>query len=230
MLRAPDMQEILLINPNSSLTTTAMMVRLAASEAPPGWRVLGATAQGGPSMIVDEVELHAAAFEVERVWRAHARQASGATSGVIVGAFGDPGVDRVRAACAVPVVGICEAAMHEAAAGGRRFGIATVTPALVDAIDGLAVVHGLAACYAGIQLTPGDPRALTADPRALEEALALTVARCIERDGAQAVIIGGGPLGQAAVALAARFAVPVIAPIAAAMRRLSVLLGDVSPD
>jgi len=40
-------------------------------------------------------------------------------------------------------------------------------------------------------------------------------------DGAQAVIIGGGPLGQAAVRLAQRFDVPIIAPISAAMRRLS---------
>ena len=215
------MRDILLLNPNTSTATTAMMVRLAALAAPPGWRVRGATAGDGPGMIVDEAELERSAVEVERSWRADAQAVATPVAGVIVGAFGDPGIARLRAISAVPVVGLCESSMHEAAAGGRRFGIATVTPGLVRAIDGLARAHGFASLYTGIQLTPGEPRALAADPRALEDALAEAVARCIEHDGAEAVIIGGGPLGQAAAALGARFAVPVIAPIAAAVRRLT---------
>jgi Asp/Glu/hydantoin racemase len=39
-------------------------------------------------------------------------------------------------------------------------------------------------------------------------------------DGAEAVIIGGGPLGQAAIALTPRFTTPIVAPIPAAVRRL----------
>ncbi|MES1265323.1 MAG: aspartate/glutamate racemase family protein, partial [Variovorax sp.] len=79
---------------------------------------------------------------------------------------------------------------------------------------------GLLAVYTGIRLTDGDPRQLAADPQALEEALARAVQRSIDDDGAEAVIIGGGPLGQAAIGLQGRFAVPVIAPIPAAMRLL----------
>jgi len=79
---------------------------------------------------------------------------------------------------------------------------------------------GLLGLYAGTRLTQGDPRELAAEPQALEDALARAVQRCIDEDGAQAVIIGGGPLGQAALALAPRFGVPVIAPISAAMRQL----------
>jgi len=52
------------------------------------------------------------------------------------------------------------------------------------------------------------------------EALAEAVRQSIRCDGAQAVIIGGGPLGQAAIALASRFTTPIIAPIPAAVRRL----------
>jgi Asp/Glu/hydantoin racemase len=120
----------------------------------------------------------------------------------------------------VPVVGIAEASMREASEGRRRFGIATVTPELVSPINGRAEALGLRDLYTGIRLTQGDPRALAADPQALEEALARAVQRCIEEDGAEAVIVGGGPLGQAALALARRFDVPVIAPISAAMRLL----------
>lgn len=210
------MRDILLINPNSSTATTAMMVQIAAGGARPGFRVRGVTASAGPSMIVNTHELDAAAVEVERVWHSTGRD----YAGVVISAFGDPGIERVRAACRVPVVGICEASMLEAGEGGRRFGIATVTPELVVPIDARADELGLGAVYTGIRLTEGDPRGLAGDPGALEDALAQVVQRCIDEDGAQAVIIGGGPLGQAAVGLAKRFDVPVIAPISAAMRLL----------
>ncbi|MET0208355.1 MAG: aspartate/glutamate racemase family protein [Burkholderiaceae bacterium] len=227
--KAMDMQRraILVINPNASTATTAMMVKIAAEDPSCDFEVLGATASRGPQMIVNAQELAAAGLEVERSWIAErdAHAAAGkAWAGVIVSAFGVPGLERVRTLASVPVVGICEASMLEAAQGGRRFGIATVTPELVEAIDGRAEHLGLAHLYTGIRLTEGDPRELAADPQALEEALAQTVKRCIEDDGAQAVIIGGGPLGQAALALAPRFDVPVIAPIAAAVRRLAALL------
>jgi Asp/Glu/hydantoin racemase len=154
---------------------------------------------------------------VLKAWRS---AAGGRWNGVIVSAFGDPGIELLRREASVPVVGIAEASMLAASEGRRRFGIATVTPELVSPIEGRAAALGLRALYTGIRLTQGDPRALAADPQALEEALAKAVQCCIDEDGAQAVIIGGGPLGQAALALAPRFDVPVIAPISAAMRLL----------
>jgi len=211
------MPNILLINPNASQATTDMMVRIAQDDAPAGYTVVGATAANGPSMIVNEVELAAAAGEVE----ATRRSAQVPHAGVIISAFGDPGVAQVRdASWPTPVVGICEASMFEASEGGRRFGVATVTPDLVAAIDAKAHELGLGALYTGVRLTPGEPRALTADSDALEQALAHAVRACLE-DGAQAVIIGGGPLGQAALRLARQFDVPIIAPISAAVRRLT---------
>ena len=79
---------------------------------------------------------------------------------------------------------------------------------------------GVADLYTGIRLTQGDPLTLVADPPGLVEALAEAVRQSISCDGAQAVIIGGGPLGRAAIALASRFTTPIIAPIPAAVRRL----------
>lgn len=210
------MTEILLINPNSSEATTAMMVEIAAANLPPGFSVRGATARRGPTMIVNETELGAAAAEVQDV----VRTAGTGHAGIIISAFGDPGVEQARAISRVPVVGIAEASMLEASGRGmRRFGVATVTPDLVAAIDGRAAALGLHGMYTGIQLTAGDPRALAAEPDKLTAALGVAVQRCID-DGAQAVIIGGGPLGQAALALAGRFSVPVIAPIPVAVRLL----------
>jgi Asp/Glu/hydantoin racemase len=124
----------------------------------------------------------------------------------------------------IPVVGICEAAMIDAAAGGRRFGVATVTPDLVAPITERARDLGLLHLFTGIRLTPGDPLALTADPARLQQSLAEVVATCFDEDHAEAVIIGGGPLGQAATGLAQSLKQPIIAPIPAAVRRLVTMM------
>ena len=110
--------------------------------------------------------------------------------------------------------------MHQAAAGNRRFAVATVTPALVPAIDARAHALGLAHLYCGTRVTPTIP----ASPAALAEALAEAVTLCIA-DGAEAVIIGGGPLANAATTLALRFSIPIIAPIPAAMAQMLATLG-----
>ncbi len=209
------MTALLLINPNSSQATTRMMVAIAQAEAGDRAGIRGVTARRGPPMIVTPDALAASAAEVV------ALGLEAEADGIIVGAFGDPGLDELKRRAAVPVVGICEAAMREAAEGGRRFGVATTTPELAAAID--AKGAAFAPLYTGIRLTTGDPFALVADPQALAEALATATAACFA-DGAEAVIIGGGPLGQAAVTLEKRFARPVIGPIPAAVRRLLRLL------
>ncbi|HZP78284.1 MAG TPA: aspartate/glutamate racemase family protein [Pseudolabrys sp.] len=210
------MKRVLLINPNSSAETTAMMVAIAQDAMGGELAVDGATATRAPSMIVLARELAAAASEVVEIGVAKAAGAAG----IIVSAFGDPGLDALRREIAIPAVGICEGSMLEAAAGGRRFGVATVTPDLAGPIEGRVRALGLAPLYTGIRLTPGDPRVLASNADRLEKALAAAVADCIHRDGAQAVIIGGGPLGQAAIGLARSFPEPIIAPIPAAVRLL----------
>ena len=125
------MPRILLINANSSEATTAMMVGIARGVVPETISVVGATATRSPPMIVTAEALAAAADEVIEIGMREA----GAVAGVIVGAFGDPGLASLQRQLPIPVVGICQAAMLEAATDGRRFGVATTTPDLVAAID-----------------------------------------------------------------------------------------------
>ncbi len=215
------MRRILLINPNTSQTTTDMMVRIAQLVASDNVEIVGATAQRGPSMIVDPTALAASAPQVVEIGSARAKD----VSGIIISAFGDPGIDDLRRAVSIPVVGIAEAAMLTASANGRRFGVATTTPGLVASIDARAAELGLAHLYTGTRLTSGDPLKLSADPERLVYALRLAVSDCIQLDKAEAVIIGGGPLGNAATALAPMFSVPVIAPIPEAVHRIMGILG-----
>ncbi len=207
---------ILLINPNSSEATTAMMVAIATSAAAVGVDIIGVTATRAPGMIVTPEALAAAGSEVVDIAQAHRNQCDG----IIVAAFGDPGLRAVRDALPVPAVGIGESAMLDAARNGRRFGVATTTPLLKAEIDALPRELGLQPSYTGTRFADGDPQALMRDPAQLRAALAAAVEACVTQDGAEAVIIGGGPLGEAARALQPMFSVPVIAPIPSAVARI----------
>ena len=211
---------VLLINPNSSPAATDMMVGIAREAARGRLALHGATAKRSPPMIVTQQALAAAADEVAEIGTAAAIR----YAGMIVSAFGDPGLERLRCNLAIPATGICEASMLAAAQGGRRFGVATVTPDLAEPIAARARHLNLAAVYTGIRCPAADPIALAGDPRWLREALHTAVVDCIERDGAEAVVIGGGPLGQAADWLQPLFKTPVIAPIPCAVERLLTML------
>ncbi|MBS0533128.1 MAG: aspartate/glutamate racemase family protein [Proteobacteria bacterium] len=209
-------RHLLLINPNSSLATSAMMQSIAQDAAKGKVAVAVATATRAPPMIVTEEALAAAAEEVVEIGLRHGANCAG----IIVGAFGDPGLEALRERASIPVAGICEASMREAARGGRRFGVATTTPGLKDAIMRRAQDAGVPDLLTGVRCSVADPVALLGDEAALFRALADEVRSCVEADGAQAVIIGGGPLGRAAEKLQTEFPTPVIAPIPCAVASL----------
>ncbi|MFE5297628.1 aspartate/glutamate racemase family protein [Streptomyces sp. NPDC056632] len=243
---------MVLVNPNTSAATTRMMTALARRALTgTGLRVRGVTAADGPPMLTDPHTLDAAVPYV--VAAAHAALASGDCAALIVAAFGDPGVPELRGRglgrttgdttaydagagpgplgpraattpVPVPVVGIGEAALAEAAADGRRFGIATTTPRLAGSIAAHVERLGLAPSYTGTRFTAGAPERLAARPESLLAALEAAVRACVVRDGAEAVVIGGGPLGEAAEVLRSRLAVAVVAPVPAACRRIARML------
>jgi Asp/Glu/hydantoin racemase len=203
---------VLLINPNTNPETTVRMVAIAEGAAP-GCVVTGMTAASGPRMIVDEAGLATGAASVAGM----ARDVRSAFDGAVVSAFGDPGLETASAILPFPVCGIGAASFAEAADGGRRFAVATTTPGLVAAIAGRVAAAGLSARFLGTWVTPGDPAATMADPERLDALLAAEIGRA-RGAGAEAIIIGGGPLAEAARRLTGNAEVPLIEPIPAAIR------------
>lgn len=213
--------KVLLVNPNTSEGTTRAMAATARAEFP----VVGESAidlhaltvAKGPTMLVDEHSLLRAADEtVSAVVRRLASDPG--IDGVIVAAFGDPGVDELRSRSAVPVVGIGESAIRQAARSGP-FSIATTTPLLEGSIRARVERLGAEPELVSIVITPGDPLALAADPEHQTAALGCAVARCVA-DGARSVVIGGGPLADSADDLSRNYGVAIINPVRAACRQL----------
>ncbi|WP_062227186.1 aspartate/glutamate racemase family protein [Aureimonas frigidaquae] len=210
-------RSIILINPNTSASVTAEMVRIAAEDAPADWRVDGVTAAFGAPLILDPAAL---AISRRAVLDLVPGLVAAAPRGVIVSAFGDPALQPLRASLSCPVAGLGEASMARAGAGGRRFCVVTTTPELAPLITASAHGHGHAAAYAGTFCTTQDPASLMIDPPRLLDALLHLCGRVHEEEGVEAIIIGGGPLGRAARSLGQHLPVPVIEPIREAMRWL----------
>lgn len=223
------MISVLLINPNTSAATTAMMVTAARSLLPLGFALRGVGAAQGAAMIVDEAALALSEPEVVRMGLAEAAR----VDAIIVAAFGDPGVASLRTSLNVPVIGIGEAAIREAAGQGGRFGIVTTTPGLRNAIAAMVWRLLPGAAFTGVRVPAGDPVALAAAPRRQTAVLRRAVSDCIERDGAETVVVGGGPLTEAAAELRSLLGSIIVEPVPAAVRvllRLSAAIGSNSAN
>jgi Asp/Glu/hydantoin racemase len=213
---------VALVNANISSGVTDDMVEIAQQSARGRLEIVGLTAPFGAPLITCEAELDEAARAVLALAPEIRADA------VIVSAFGDPAVEALGGALNRPVVGIAEASMRAAARGGRRFAIVTTTPGLARRISERAAQLGLGAFCIDPLTTQGDPIALMRSPIDLSRSLRELAVRAVDELGAQAVIVGGGPLGGVARSLRDTLRVPVIEPIPAAVCYIGRVLGVAS--
>ena len=207
------MKPVLIINPNGSKQTTQDMVGITSRYLP---NVMGWTNRKGPKMIIDQEQLFEAANQITEAVFPDA-------SALIVAAFGDPGAKRLARRMDVPVIGIAAAAAREASLSGVSFAVVTTTPKLAPSINKQMRAEGGYA-YLGCYTTEDDPLVLASNSDALDYAL-ITSCETAKRAGAKRVIIGGGPLSQAAIRISSQVKVPLIQPLVAACSEVSALIG-----
>lgn len=210
---------LILINPNSNAGATKGMAAIAQDIAGDKVRVVGRTNADAPALLTTPEDMVKATEGVAAIGAEAAREPG--VIGVVVSAFSDPGLKELRdRKLGVPVVGIGEEAFHEAASGGRVFAIVTITPdaGLIESFRARAEELGYLAQYRGVVVTPGDPNEILKDSAKLDEALEQAVGKAVKESGAQAVIMGGGPLSGPAVRIQSRVDVPLIVAVAAATR------------
>ena len=221
LLSAPALADdriIVLINPNSNEAATRSMAELAQAEIGDAAIVEGRSNTGAPALLTTPEDM---ANAIPGVVATGTEAASDPrVAALIVSAFSDPGLPELRAAVDIPVFGIGEEVFHEAARDGRPFGIVTVTPdeELIESFRQKAASLGYEAQYRGTRVTPGDPAEMVEDPERLDAALAEAVNRSVAEDGAEAVIMGGGPLSASALRLQPQFEQPLVVAVTAAAR------------
>lgn len=192
--------------------------------AAPGTQVDICDVPRGPasieSMFEEYVSIPATA---ERVLQA----AADGYDAVIIGCFGDPGVDAYRELTAMLVVGPAQVSFHAAASLGQRFSVITPLPSLVSGTRSLVEHYGLGSRLASVRavntavLDLGKDRAATVEKVAREDRAAL------EQDGADALVLGCMSLGFLDVAEEVSHIVgaPVINPPRFSLKATEALVG-----
>jgi allantoin racemase len=218
--------KLLVVNPNTTASVTETLRRHVQAAAGAAVEVQATSARFGASYIASETSFAVAAHAALDAYAAHAA-AHGAPDVILVGCFGDPGVEALREATALPVVGLAEAAMRAAARHGR-FAIVTGGAAWQPMLGRLARALELDKHVSGIHIVAPTGAQLAADSGA---ALALLRGACVRAaSGADCVVLGGAALAGMAATIAPALAVPLIdSVIAGAEAALAALAAVASP-
>ena len=217
------MKKLLVVNPNTTAAVSELLARRIGATIGRAAEVEAITAPFGAAYIASEASYVVAAHAALAACNAWC-DANGRPGAIIVGCFGDPGVFALREALALPVLGLAEAAMREAATHGR-FAIVTGGAAWGPMLTRLARALDLADRLAAIEIVTATGAELAADP---ERAVSLLGDACMRAArSADAVVLGGAALAGMGEPIAAslRMKVPIIDSVDAAARAASATLG-----
>jgi allantoin racemase len=205
---------ILLINPNTTETVTALVARHVAAIAGDAVGITPVTGAFGARYISSRAS---AAIAGHAALDAYASHGAGCDA-VYLACFGDPGLPALREIATIPVVGMAEASCLEACRRGRRFAIVTGgalwQPMLTEFVAGIGLADSLAAVRA-IAPTGGD---IAQNPDAALAQLAAACTACARDDGADVVILGGAALAGLAARIQPMVSVPVLCSVEAGTR------------
>jgi len=204
---------ILLVNCNSTVAVTDRMVEVASSVAATDTIVTGATASGS-AIVRSHFEFAESAVQTVR---ALTENVAG-NDAAIIGGFGDPGLKAARHEVDIPVVGLAEAAMLMAHPLGGRYSIVTFGQHNRMQMVDLARVYGLDQRLASVRIADVNHGILLKDPGQALAACVEAGEQALSQDGADVLILGGGPAAGMAVQVSAKLDVPVLDSIMCATK------------
>jgi Asp/Glu/hydantoin racemase len=237
--------KLLVINPNISDDVTALIESEALRSASPGTELVVRTAGHGVEYIETRFESLIAAGAVAEIIAEYTVETSdgggaGAGSsdagadgasradridGVVVAAFGDPGMPALKELTDVPVIGITEAALCAAALQGHRFSIIAISdrirPWYLDCVERF----GLGGRLASIRSINESLNGIGSVQHDFKETLLALSRQAVAEDGADVVVLAGAPLAGLARELRGQIPVPVVDGISAGIRMAEAVVG-----
>ncbi|TGW05457.1 aspartate/glutamate racemase family protein, partial [Mesorhizobium sp. M2D.F.Ca.ET.145.01.1.1] len=133
------------------------------------------------------------------------------------------GLDAARAMAAIPVIGICEAALSMACFIAQRFTVVTTTERSRVPVEGLVQRYGMSGRArvraADIPVLALDDPASGAVGKLRDE-----IARAVEEDRAEAIVLGWAGMADLAHRLQSEFGLPVVDGVGAALKQAEALV------
>jgi allantoin racemase len=216
MSNAPVLKNLLIINPNTTVSVTLQLQAMAQQTLGAHARTEAVTAPFGAPYISTEVACAIAGHATLQAWQA---RPTAQVDGVLIGCFGDPGLFALREMAGTPVTGLAEASFIEAQSLGH-YAIVTGGQAWGPMLRRLAKALPAGENLVDIETVDLDGASLRADPARGEHLLTAACHRVLARSAVQTIVIGGAGLAGFAQRMQGQVPVPLIDSVAAGLRQL----------
>ena len=212
---------ILVVNPNTTAGMTATIGAAARSVAAPGTEIEALNPAMGPASIEGYYdEAFALPGLLQEIGAAEQRGCQGA----VIACFDDTGLDAARSLATMPVVGICEAAMHLASLIAHKFAVVTTLSRSIPPLEMLSRRYGVGERCA-VRASDIPVLALEHPTEAIMKRLLDECRRAIDQDHAEAIILGCAGMTALAAKLAQELNMPVIDGVVASVKLVEALVG-----
>jgi allantoin racemase len=209
---------ILILNPNTTEEVTSLMLDVGRAVASPGVEVDAITAPRGFPYIASRAEAQiGGAVALEML-----AETQGRFDAAILAAFGDPGLFGARELFDFPVIGVSEAAMLTACMLGGQFLIVTFASALCGWY--CVAMHRLESRCASVVALDRSFGSLEDARETNWPALVDLANEAIAERDADVAILAGAPLAGLATRARDLICVPVVDPVAAAVKQAEALI------
>ena len=198
--------KLLLINPNLTQAVTDAVLAAARATARPDTELVAVTGDFGPVVIGSRAEN---ALAQHGVLDLVARHAAGCDA-VVLGVSLDTGLWACRELLDLPVVGMTEAGLLVGATVATRIGVLTYGVRMAPIYRELVDSYGFTSRVAGVEAIAVTPQQTFSEPAAVQAAVLAGIARLVERDGAEAVLLAGAAMASMADILQPQAPVPLL--------------------
>lgn len=206
--------KVLVINPNITESVTRLIGDEARRAAAPGTELTLLTAPFGVAYIETRLEAVIGAYASLLL----IAENLGKHDAVIIAAFGDPGLPALRDAIDRPVIGLTDAALTAAGELGGRFSIIAISQRITAWYREIVDQYKMSERLASIRALDQPIRDIGGVQEEHAARLKALCATAIEEDGAEVLILAGAPLAGLARRIEGELPVPLIDPIASAVR------------
>jgi allantoin racemase len=203
-----------IVNGNTTAAMTQTIAAAAAKAARPDTVIRAVESAFGPASIEGAYD---DAFAVPGIL---ARIAEGEAEGAdahVIACFDDTGLDAARALAEAPVVGIGEAGFHCASLLAHRFAVVTTLSRSVPVLENNLLRYGLERRCARVRATDVPVLELDNPASNARARIGAEIARALEDDRAEAIVLGCAGMADLAASLSDEFGVPVIDGVTAAV-------------
>ena len=212
--------KILVINPNISQDVTALIEKESKRAADRDTEIIMETAPFGVEYIETRMEAVIAGYACSCV----AAERYGQYDGVVIAAFGDPGLTGVKELLNVPVVGMTEAALASACLLGQRFSIIAISDRIAPWYRETVERSHLSTRLASIRSLKDPLKNVGTVQEDYTDRLLEMCKEAVQKDGADVIILAGAPLAGLARSLEGKISVPVVDGVSSAVKHCESLI------